>query len=241
MEEKRDEEKKKPVRTAIDLQKFKLNKLFKNIDKPVHLPDAPKARNFSAAPEFVRNVMGSSAGAGSGEFHVYRHIRRREYARQKFIGEQADMDDKDEAYQRKLEENRRLAEERTAKKRAKRQKQRGREKRPKAAPAAQAEEDDSDADSEPEVQPGQTDGAAGPTDGATGPTPDQVQDGPVPDRADCVPSGPDAEVASEQQGEREVAASAAAVKREEGGRAEVKTEDCEMAEVKPEVSEKTED
>lgn len=38
-------------------------------------------------PEFVRNVMGSSAGAGSGEFHVYRHLRRKEYARQKFIQE----------------------------------------------------------------------------------------------------------------------------------------------------------
>lgn len=40
-------------------------------------------------PEFVRNVMGSSAGAGSGEFHVYRHLRRKEYARQKFIQEKA--------------------------------------------------------------------------------------------------------------------------------------------------------
>jgi len=29
--------------------------------------------------------MGSSAGAGSGEFHVYRHLRRKEYARQKHI------------------------------------------------------------------------------------------------------------------------------------------------------------
>lgn len=33
--------------------------------------------------------MGSSAGAGSGEFHVYRHLRRKEYARQKFIQEKA--------------------------------------------------------------------------------------------------------------------------------------------------------
>lgn len=29
--------------------------------------------------------MGSSAGAGSGEFHVYRHLRRKEFARQKQI------------------------------------------------------------------------------------------------------------------------------------------------------------
>lgn len=33
--------------------------------------------------------MGSSAGAGSGEFHVYRHLRRKEYARQKQIQEQS--------------------------------------------------------------------------------------------------------------------------------------------------------
>jgi hypothetical protein len=41
-------------------------------------------------PDFVRNVMGSSAGAGSGEFHVYRHLRRKEYARQKFIQERGE-------------------------------------------------------------------------------------------------------------------------------------------------------
>jgi len=58
-------------------------------DKPVILPERPKAKNTPSVPEFVRNVMGSSAGAGSGEFHVYRHLRRKEYARQKFIQEKA--------------------------------------------------------------------------------------------------------------------------------------------------------
>lgn len=43
-----------------------------------------------SVPDFVRNVMGSSAGAGSGEFHVYRHLRRKEYARQKYIQEKGE-------------------------------------------------------------------------------------------------------------------------------------------------------
>lgn len=55
-------------------------------DKPVIIPVSNKQKNYMAAiPTFVRNVMGSSAGAGSGEFHVYRHLRRKEYARQKHI------------------------------------------------------------------------------------------------------------------------------------------------------------
>lgn len=56
-------------------------------EKPVLIPERPKQKNIPNVPEFVRNVMGSSAGAGSGEFHVYRHLRRKEYARQKYIQE----------------------------------------------------------------------------------------------------------------------------------------------------------
>ncbi len=40
-----------------------------------------------AVPWFLSNFPGSSAGAGSGDFHVYRGVRRREYARQKFLDE----------------------------------------------------------------------------------------------------------------------------------------------------------
>lgn len=116
----KDEEKPIVAKTAVDLQRLKLMKLMKNPDKPVVLPERPKPKNTPNVPEFVRNVMGSSAGAGSGEFHVYRHLRRKEYARQKFIQEKGYKELLDAQYHEKLEQNRKQAEETTAKKRAKR-------------------------------------------------------------------------------------------------------------------------
>ncbi|KAJ0176558.1 hypothetical protein K1T71_007737 [Dendrolimus kikuchii] len=113
---------KKPVviKNATDLQRLKLDKLMKNPEKPVVIPDPPKQKSLAPAPDFVRNVMGSSAGAGSGEFHVYRHLRRKEYARQKFIQEKSEKEKLDEEYHARIEQNRQAAEEKTAKKRAKR-------------------------------------------------------------------------------------------------------------------------
>lgn len=64
--------------------------------------------------------LGSSAGAGSGEFHVYRHLRRKEYARQRFIEEQAKHEELDRRFKETVEEKKRKVEEKTAKKRAKR-------------------------------------------------------------------------------------------------------------------------
>uniref|UniRef100_A0A182R4P4 PRKR-interacting protein 1 n=1 Tax=Anopheles funestus TaxID=62324 RepID=A0A182R4P4_ANOFN len=123
------EKKKFVVRNAADIQRAKLDKLMKNPDKPVIIPAPSKNRDFSTAiPSFVRNVMGSSAGAGSGEFHVYRHLRRKEYARQKQIQEKSHAEQLDDAFQEKLENNRKAAEERTAKKRAKRLKQKAKQK-----------------------------------------------------------------------------------------------------------------
>ncbi|KAK9297229.1 hypothetical protein QLX08_008966 [Tetragonisca angustula] len=132
MPDNKEEEKPVVAKTATDLQRLKLQKLMKNPvninfshvlklkEKPIILPERPKAKNTPTVPEFVRNVMGSSAGAGSGEFHVYRHLRRKEYARQKFIQEKGHKELLDEEYHRKIEENKRAAEEITAKKRAKR-------------------------------------------------------------------------------------------------------------------------
>ncbi|KAH8405147.1 hypothetical protein KR222_005436 [Zaprionus bogoriensis] len=162
------EEKPKPVgpyiKSATDLQRLKLEKLMKNPvsrrvsagktvnnaivqsqEKPVIIPEQRRERDYmSSVPTFVRNVMGSSAGAGSGEFHVYRHLRRKEYARQKNIQNQSLREAADEAYQQKLDDNKRAADERTAKKRAKRLKKKQRSKRPREQKPAEDKQQDSE-------------------------------------------------------------------------------------------------
>ncbi|KAH8401881.1 hypothetical protein KR009_008462 [Drosophila setifemur] len=144
------------VKSATDLQRLKLEKLMKNPDKPVIIPEARRERDFmSSVPTFVRNVMGSSAGAGSGEFHVYRHLRRKEYARQKNIQNQSSREAADDAYQQKLEDNKRNAEDKTAKKRAKRLKKKQRAKKPREQKKPEAKEvsESSESASEDEEAP----------------------------------------------------------------------------------------
>nr|XP_032836950.1 PRKR-interacting protein 1 [Petromyzon marinus] len=93
---------------------------MKNPDKPVNIPEGPRSWAPKAPPEFVRDVMGSSAGAGSGEFHVYRHIRRREYVRQEYHERQASKTKQDEDFVKKLQHNKLKGEKQTARKTLKR-------------------------------------------------------------------------------------------------------------------------
>lgn len=110
------------VKSPAEEQRLKLERLMRNPDKLAPIPDRPKEWNPRAPPEFVRDVMGSSAGAGSGEFHVYRHLRRREYQRQDFLDKMADKQGADVNYLVKVEQNKQDAEERTAKRKKKREK-----------------------------------------------------------------------------------------------------------------------
>lgn len=117
------------IRSALDLQRLKVEKLMKNPTKEIIIPDIHKEKDYlQSVPSFVRNVMGSSAGAGSGEFHVYRHLRRKEYARQKYIKAKSIREQLDDEYRDKLERNKTVAEEKTAKRRAKRQKKKFKQK-----------------------------------------------------------------------------------------------------------------
>uniref|UniRef100_A0A8C5T630 PRKR interacting protein 1 n=1 Tax=Malurus cyaneus samueli TaxID=2593467 RepID=A0A8C5T630_9PASS len=102
-------------RSAAEEQRLRLERLMRNPEKTVPIPEKLNEWAPRPPPEFVRDVMGSSAGAGSGEFHVYRHLRRREYQRQDFMDAMAEKQRLDEEFQKKLERNKMIAEEQTAK------------------------------------------------------------------------------------------------------------------------------
>ncbi|XP_036623573.1 PRKR-interacting protein 1 isoform X1 [Trichosurus vulpecula] len=107
-------------KNAAEEQRLKLERLMKNPDKTVPIPEKINEWAPRPPPEFVRDVMGSSAGAGSGEFHVYRHLRRREYQRQDFMDAMAEKQKMDAEFQERLQRNKMTAEEQTAKRRKKR-------------------------------------------------------------------------------------------------------------------------
>merc|ERR1712048_1514367 len=115
------------------------------------IPEPRKEWKPREAPEFVRHVMGSSAGAGSGEFDVYRGIRRRENRRQEWIAKVAQKQEEDAEFHAKLEANKEKAEEITAKKRNKRQKRKQAKLQAKKARKANAQKDDNKDMKEKEV------------------------------------------------------------------------------------------
>lgn len=110
---------------TYDHQRRKIEKLMENPDRLVELPNTSMAsKKGYVPPDFVRNVMGSSAGAGSGEFHVYRHLRRKELTRLKEMEEMSHSEKLDAEFKAKLEQTKLRAQERTLKKKMKREKKR---------------------------------------------------------------------------------------------------------------------
>ncbi|KAF8719118.1 hypothetical protein AX14_011429 [Amanita brunnescens Koide BX004] len=114
--------------TPLDKQRLQLKRLFKDPLKPAFIPPPPQDKTMRPAREMMKNVQGSSAGAGSGEFHVYKASRRREYERIKLMEEESQKESITAEFERKKKEAEDLANAKTVKNRAKRQKKKERAK-----------------------------------------------------------------------------------------------------------------
>ncbi|KAI6040352.1 DUF1168-domain-containing protein, partial [Pisolithus marmoratus] len=134
--------------TPLDHQRVQLERLLKDPSKPAYIPPPPKEKTVRAPREMMKNVQGSSAGAGSGEFHVYKAGRRREYERLKIMEESARKVLKTAEFERKRKEAEEHAEARTAKNRARRQKKK---ERLKAKPAEKSPNGDDGKDNTTEA------------------------------------------------------------------------------------------
>ena len=118
---------KKRALTPVSAQAATLDALFAKPDQEIKLSSSSstsltKAQQHGAPPEIVANVQGSSAGAGSGEFHVYKASRRREYERLRAMDEEV-MKEKDmEGWEKERREREERDREKTKKNRERREK-----------------------------------------------------------------------------------------------------------------------
>ncbi|PBP18230.1 DUF1168 domain protein [Diplocarpon rosae] len=108
-----------------------ISTLFSKPSQEIYVPSSTSlaTKNHNGGPpEIVQNVQGSSAGAGSGEFHVYKASRRREYERLRVMDEEVKREEEGEKWDRE----RRQREERDREKTRKNREKRERLKRKKA-------------------------------------------------------------------------------------------------------------
>ncbi|EYB87198.1 hypothetical protein Y032_0266g683 [Ancylostoma ceylanicum] len=172
-------EEERRAQTATDLMRMRLERLQQNIHKPAPVPARrAELKPPRPPPEFVRNVVGSSAAAGSAEYHIYRYVvdhlafiqlqfdfqkdlpdthnfsinRKKEQNRLDYIAKVAEQEELDEQYRIHKEEIERMEAERTAKKRAKRQRRKEAAKRKKRVKkeeeSSEGSSDESDEDQE---------------------------------------------------------------------------------------------
>ncbi|KAH7156991.1 hypothetical protein EDB81DRAFT_408909 [Dactylonectria macrodidyma] len=133
---------KKRALTPVSSQAANVDALFAKPDQHIRVPDSSAGALLgpgrAAPPEIVTNVQGSSAGAGSGEFHVYKASRRREYDRLREMDDDLRRDKDQIQFEKEKTERERKDEERTRKNREKREKMKARKANKGKGPAPAA-------------------------------------------------------------------------------------------------------
>ncbi|KAI1135262.1 hypothetical protein F5Y05DRAFT_395014 [Hypoxylon sp. FL0543] len=133
-----DPRSKRPVKkralTPLSAQAQEVEALFAKPDQEIRIPDpaaAARRRSLPPPPEIVTNVQGSSAGAGSGEFHVYKASRRREYERLRRMDEEVAQERARAEFERGRRERELRDDEKTRRNRERREKAKARKAKAK--------------------------------------------------------------------------------------------------------------
>ncbi|KAF2267160.1 hypothetical protein CC78DRAFT_92170 [Lojkania enalia] len=116
--------------------------LFAKPDRDMQFPGSVPKKGLAPPPEIVANVQGSSAGAGSGEFHVYKASRRREYERLRLMDEEVKKEEEEKAFLERKAEIEKKDREKTNKNRAKRDRKRARQEAKKGKNSGRVETDE---------------------------------------------------------------------------------------------------
>ncbi|KAH8907241.1 hypothetical protein BR93DRAFT_968780 [Coniochaeta sp. PMI_546] len=147
---------KKRALTPVSQQAATVESLFARPDQEIRLPSqsgSSSAVARRAVPEIVTNVQGSSAGAGSGEFHVYKASRRREYERLRQMEEEVRRETEAEEFERLRREREERDAEKTRRNRERREKKKNKAKGAKGKVGGGAQNGDGEAGAKAKIQP----------------------------------------------------------------------------------------
>lgn len=129
----------KPEPKKSNANSSELKKLLANPTQEISTAKPPPP-SVAPPPDVIYTFTGSTAGAGSGEFHVYKHARHKEAERLKYINEAAQKDTDREEFLKRRDEQQQKDANKTNKNRARRQKRKqGNAKKPVMAEEAQVD------------------------------------------------------------------------------------------------------
>ncbi len=106
--------------SPVSQQRIHLETLLKNPEQDLGIERSDKESD--GPPDIINNILGSSSGAGSGDFHVYKNSRRREFERLRQMQAEVDRESSQAEFEEDYSARSLLDEHKTSKNRKKRAK-----------------------------------------------------------------------------------------------------------------------